>query len=242
MNSVRASKLRSKSSANGLPPVSRVRRLNTHRLIPSKYSTSGDSVLSRVASDSRHLADIFDLDNRTNDRLLAEHQLLPGIGAHELVFGFPYCSIVNAAFTHADPLGSRFNSPDRGTWYAAFDMKTSQAEVAFHKTVQLAEIGRFNDSVTYDNYLADFSADFHDLRNVPTMASCLTPDSYIDSQLLAEQLLAVGSLGVVYPSVRRPQNTCIACFQPALVTNVRKGSTFRFSWNGSSVPKIEEVV
>ncbi len=222
-------------------PLSRVRRLNTHRLIPSKYSAGGESVLARIADSQAHLADIFDLDNRTNDRLLAEHQLLPGIGIHELVFGFPFSSIVNAAFTHADPLGSRFNGPDRGAWYAAFEVRTSQAEVAFHKAVQLAESGRFKDEVTYDDYLADFNAEFHDLRDAPQFSSCLAPDSYMDSQLLAEQLLVAGSLGVVYPSVRRPQGTCIACFQPVLVTNVRKGSTFRFSWTGSSAPRITEI-
>jgi RES domain-containing protein len=200
-----------------------------------------ESVLTRIADSESHLKDIFDLDDRTNDRLLAEHQLLPGIGAHELVFGFPYSSIVNAAYTHADPLGSRFNGPDRGAWYAAFELRTSQAEVAFHKTVQLAEINRFEDEVTYDDYLADFNAEFHDLREAAGFASCLAPNSYVDSQWLAERLLAEGSLGVVYPSVRKPQGTCVACFRPALVTNVRRGSTIRFAWTGGPVPKIEEV-
>ncbi|PYU19641.1 MAG: hypothetical protein DMG32_24065 [Acidobacteria bacterium] len=31
----------------------------------------------------------------------------------ELVFGVSYSHIVNAAFTHAKPLGSRFNGPER---------------------------------------------------------------------------------------------------------------------------------
>jgi hypothetical protein len=95
--------------------------------------------------------------------------------------------------------------------------------------------------VTYDDYLADFHAEFHDLRETSDFASCLAPDSYVDSQLLADRLLVEGSLGVVYPSVRRAQGTCIACFRPALVTNVRRGSTVRFSWNGGPVPKMEEV-
>jgi RES domain-containing protein len=234
--------LRPESGDNPRPPVSRVRRHDTHRLIPSKYSIGGSSVLARIADGNNHLADIFDLDNATNDRLLAENQLLPGIGAHELVFGLPFSSIVNAAFTHANPLGSRFNGPDRGAWYAAFDLRTAQAEVAFHKTVQLAEVGRFNDEVTYDDYQADFNGEFHDLRDAPHFAPCLAPDSYMESQLLAEHLVTDGSLGVVYPSVRRPQGTCIACFRPALVTNIRKGSTFRFCWNGPSVPSINEIV
>src|SRR6185437_2003350 len=91
------------------------------------------SVLARIADNDRHLADVFELDNATNDRLLAENDLLPGIGVHELIFGVPYYRIVNAAFTHAHPLGSRFSGPDRGAWYAAFELRTAQAEVAFHR-------------------------------------------------------------------------------------------------------------
>lgn len=223
-----------------LPGTSRVRRNATHRLIPSRYG-DGDSVLARIADDDRHLGDIVDLDNATNDRLLAENELLPGIGVHELVFGVPWYRIVNAAFTHAHPLGSRFNGPDRGAWYAAFGVRTAQAEVAFHKTVQLAEIGRFEDDVTLDDYLADFSGDFHDLRGTSAFAGCLDPDSYVQSQALAELLLESGSLGVVYPSVRRAGGTCLACFRPALVINVRKGTTYRFRWSGNPTPTIDAV-
>jgi hypothetical protein len=123
-----------------LPRTSLVRRNDTHRLIPAKYGEGGDGVLMRVADDDAHLKDIFDLDNATNDRLLAESNLLPGIGIHELVFGVPHHHIVNAAFSHPHPLGSRFNGPDRGAWYAAFELETSQAEVAFHKSVEFAEV------------------------------------------------------------------------------------------------------
>ena len=99
-----------------------------------------------------------------NDRLLAEHALLPGIGIHELVFGLPYYRIVNAAFCHAHPLGSRFNAPDRGAWYAAFELDTAQAEVAYHKWRELLEVNWLEEEVTYDDYLADFSAEFHNIR------------------------------------------------------------------------------
>jgi hypothetical protein len=70
-----------------LPPARLIRRNDTHRLIPSKYGA--ESVLARIADDSAHLADIFDLDNATNDRLFAENNFLPGIGIHELVFDLP---------------------------------------------------------------------------------------------------------------------------------------------------------
>lgn len=195
-------------------------------------------MLASIARDPAHFDAIVELDNATNDRLLAQQDRLPGIGVAELVFGVPCADVINAAFTHAHPLGARFSGPDRGAWYAGFDVSTAQKEVGFHKSVQLAEIGRFEDSVTYDDYLADFSASLHDLRRAQGFRACLDPRSYVASQELAEQLLATGALGVVYPSVRRQGGTCLACFRPALVTNVRRHKTYRFTWRGTPEPKV----
>jgi RES domain-containing protein len=226
---------------NALPRTGLLRRNDTHRLIPSRYSEAGDSVLARIADGDAHLDDIFDLDNASNDRLIAEGNLLPGIGIHELVFGVPQYRIVNAAFCHAHPLGSRFNGPERGAWDAAFELETAQAEVAYHKSVELAEVSWLaEESITYDDYLADFSADFHDLRD-EQFADCLAPDGYLASQSLAQQLLDASSLGVVYPSVRRKGGTCLACFRPALVMNVRKGRTYRHVWTGRAEPEISAL-
>ena len=197
-------------------------------------------MLAALADDDGDLPAIFDLDDATNDRLLAEARLLPGIGVEELVFGVPHHAVVNAAFCHPHPLGSRFNGPDRGAWYASFELRTAQSEVGFHKAVQLAEIGRFEDSVTYDDYLADFSADFHDLR-ARGFRACLDAASYVASQALAEHLLDAGSLGVVYPSARQSGGTCVACFRPALVMNVRRAKTYRFTWDGSPKPAISDA-
>ena len=94
-------------------------------------------------------------------------------------------------------------------------------------------------TITYDDYMADFTADFHDLRSAPAgMRAVLDPDSYVESQALAERLLEADSLGVIYPSVRHAGGTCVACFRPALVANVRRGKTYRFTWRGSPEPVI----
>ena len=69
-----------------LPPVTLVRQFDTHRLVLSQRLEGGDSVLVAIADDDDHLRAIFDLDAATNDRLLAEHGRLPGIGVDELVF------------------------------------------------------------------------------------------------------------------------------------------------------------
>ena len=94
--------------------------------------------------------------------------------------------------------------------------------MAFHKSVELAEIGTPDESITYDDYQADFAGTFHDLRETAGWSACLSPTSYIASQTLAARLLEAGALGVVYPSVRHAGGTCLACFRPALVGRVRR--------------------
>jgi hypothetical protein len=221
------------------PIITLVRQIDTHRLIPSRHSDGDETVFVRIADDDEHLQAIFELDAATNDRMLAEHQRFPGIGIEELVFGVPWSHVVNATFCHPHPLGGRFNGPERGAWYAAFAVETAQAEVAFHKGVELAETGWTNEeSITYDDYLADFSAGFHDLRRGGGFQGCLNPRSYIASQALGERLLDEGSLGVVYPAVRHAGGTCLACFRPPLVTNVRRDATWRFTFSGGKPPAI----
>ena len=220
------------------PQITALRQEDTHRLVPSRHLPASDSVLTRVADDDEHLKEIFELDDATNDRLLAERNQGRGIGPEELLAAVPHAAVVNAAFAHPHPLGARFNGPDRGAWYAAFELETAQAEVGFHKTVQLAEIGMPDDSVTFDDYLADFSADFHDLRGAHGFKGCLSPTSYEASQALAADMLENGALGIVYPSVRRHGGTCLACFRPALVGRVRRAKRWRFTWRNGAGPVI----
>lgn len=216
-----------------VPGTTAIDRRDTHRLIPAQYADGGASVLTRLTDDPELLDGIFELDNATNDRLLAESGKLTGIDERELVFGIPSYRIINATFCHPAPNGSRFNSSERGAWYAGFELKTSQAEVAYHRRLWLQETAwEEEDVASYVDYQADFHAEFHDLRGRRQFAACLDPDSYKVSQKLAQQLLELGSAGVVYPSVRRHGGTCIACFRPVLVTNVRRGESFELVFPG----------
>jgi RES domain-containing protein len=222
-----------------LPRATLLRQFDTCRLIPTRFAAREDSVLTGIAEDDAHLADLFELDNATNERLRGERGLSAGIGIDELVFGIPNASLVNAAFTYAHPQGSRFNGPDRGAWYCSFEHETALAEVAFHKSVEYQEIARFDDSVTYETLLADFTGVFHDIRKDPRFARCLDASSYAASQRLAARLMENGSLGVIYPSARRSRGTNLACFRPAVVANVRRGDAYRLTWSGGPAPKIE---
>ncbi len=214
------------------PKQTKLERDSTHRLIPYRYSDRGKPILNLLADDDDDLlSDLIELEGATNDRLLGESGRLPGISIVELVSGFRLAHIVNATFTHASPLGGRFNRPDRGAWYAGFEIETSQTEIAFHRSVELKEIGWTAEEVSpYIDYLADFRYEFHDIRADSSFRNCLDPNSYVASQALGFELLNTGSAGVIYPSVRHKRGVCIACFRPPLVLNVREGKmvTFRF--------------
>lgn len=223
--------------ADRAPKLTRLRQDDTHRLIPARYG--GESVLARLAEDDRDLAALFELEGATNERLLGESNRLPGISVHELLFGVSYAHVVNAAFTHARPDGGRFNGPERGAWYAGFDLRTAQAEAAYHKAEELREIAWPETEVfTFADYLADFRGEFHDIRGEQDYIDCVDPLSYDSSQRLARELLDAGSGGIVYPSARRAGGVCIACFRPALVGNVRQDRTVTMTFSGPDVPPL----
>jgi hypothetical protein len=231
-----------------LPPTSPISQDDTHRLIPNKFCEGGESVLSRLGLPPAQMEHLFQLDDATNARLAGEANLLPGITVHELVFGVPHSHIVNAAFTHARPEGSRFSGGDRGAWYAGFSLKTAEAEVAFHYGEGLREVNwQEEETVVYREYLADFRADFYDLRSDRRRRDAdyrkfLQPDSYRSSQQLGRRLLDRGAAGTVYPSVRHSDGTCIACFRPALVGNVRAGARIAFTFPDAFHAPIIKVV
>ena len=83
-----------------LPPVTLVRQFDTHRLIPSRHLPRGKSVLAPIAEDEDHLQAIVELDRATDDRLRAEHRMLPGIGSDELVFAVPHAATIEIGRAH----------------------------------------------------------------------------------------------------------------------------------------------
>ena len=234
------------SSLKTIPPARELLLYDTHRMIPSRFSESG-TVLSRLTEDEHELNELAELDGATNTRLLGEEGLLPGIGVHELVYGVAYAHIVNAAFTHAAPGGSRFNGEGRGAWYAGLERETSATEVAFHKMQQLEEIDWSEEEAsTYDDYLADFATALHDLTATkPQYRKYLrpfpVPECYREPQQLAAELLARQSNGILYPSVRRKGGTCLVCFRPALVYHVRQSARFELRLQAGRAFALEQM-
>jgi hypothetical protein len=222
-----------------MPPITKIRLSNTCRLIPSRYPPVG--ILDAVAKPE-DLELVFELEGWTNDRMSAELGILWRLPPAEWVLGRPMASVIMAAFCHPRPEGSRFNGPDRGAWYAAFSLSTAHAEAIFHRAEELAEIGISDTRVEMRQYLADFDAAFHDIREViPENEQYHSPHNHKASQKLAQELLDIGSNGVLYRSVRQARGECIACFRPPLVTNVRPGAHFEYRWQGMRDPKIRKL-
>ena len=219
------------------PAASRILQRDTHRLISSKYGEG--ELIGRVSDAADILRDIRDLFLSTKGRLPVGSGSAYGVGPVEADSDHAHSRIINATFAGKHNQGGRFNSSKRGAWYAGFELETSQAEVVWHLSRDLLEIGRLEESVAYDDYLADFGGEFHDIREDSNRGKYLDPHSYAESQAQAESLIEHGSSGIIYPSVRHDGGNCIVCFRPALVGNVRKSARYRCTWSGSVVPSIE---
>lgn len=222
-----------------IPPITRLTRKDTHRLIPSRFPPTG--ILDVVALPE-DLELIFELEGWSNDRIAAELGIIQMLPASEWVIGRPHATAIMAAYCHPNSEGGRFNDGELGAWYAAFDLDTAVAETSYHRAQELAEIGVFDATLQMRQYLADFDADFHDVRDdAPETAPFYDPGSWAASQELGLRLRTAGSNGIAYRSVRKPDGECIACYRPPLVINVRPAAHFEFIWSGSPAPTVKEV-
>ncbi|MGA7410032.1 MAG: RES family NAD+ phosphorylase [Bryobacteraceae bacterium] len=212
---------------------------STLRLVPSRYPSTG--ILDRIAAPE-DLEAIIELESWTNDRIGTELGLLHRLPKGEWVVGKRMSSVIMAAFSQPRITGARFSSGERGAWYAARTVETAHAEVVFHRTRELEEIGVLETFVQVRAYLADFAAEFHDIRGPnPEFKPLYSPSSYTASQRFGQDLLAAGSNGVVYHSVRRKGGECLACFRPKQVKNVRQGDHFEYRWHGTRMPTIRKL-
>ena len=208
---------------------------DTHRLIPTRFAAKESSVLETLPLHHDVLADLSELDAATNERKRAENGENIAITPAELLYGVPEAHIVNAAFTHPGPYGSRFSTNKRGAWYAGLHLHTAQREVAFHNKLVLEDT-RFTGEISfeYQDFMADFAGVYATLDEAE-IAECMqdspVPQCYTAGQALATKLLYTGSNGIYYLSVRDPGGICIVCFRPAMVYKPRRGSQWTLAFN-----------
>jgi RES domain-containing protein len=186
------------------------------------------------------LDDLAEIEGATSAR-----QRRQRLSADAYPSGRPHAAFVNAAFAYFRPREmNRFNGPDRGAWYAAFEVETAIAEVSHHIRRELDRVGEYRAVVDYAEMWASFAGDYVDLRGVEPAPRCLHPDpaiGYPAGNALAAETMAVGVNGVVFPSVRRPGGTCLVALWPHAVQSVAQGGVWRVTWDGEPEPSVREV-
>ena len=117
-----------------------------------------------------------------------------------------------AAFTHVNPLGSRFRHGSNGVFYAARERATAVAETRHHHARFLAATRQGAMHLPMRLYHVAIDARLHDLRPPGAVdAAVYDPDDYAASQALGARLHAAGSAGVVYRSVRHERGSASGC-------------------------------
>ena len=203
-----------------------------------------DSVLKSLIDSENELSELTEIEAATSTRLIAQERGLDSIGAEEFVYNVPHAVFINASFAYAKPSElNRFNGPNRGAWYAALDVETCIAEVAFHMTEFLERTGVYEGTVEYAELYGSLAGEYLDLRARPEHPS-LIPDpaaGYKAGNALAEAAMAKGVNGIIYPSVRHKGGTCFAVLWPHAVQSVAQGRVFRMTWSGKPTPRIEKM-
>jgi len=200
-----------------------------------------DPVLLGLVDDAAELDDLAEIEGATSARLVAEERGSEGLPAAELVHGVPHARFINASFVYAKPREpNRFNGADRGAWYAALAVRTCITEVGYHMTKFLADAGDFNASVSYAEMFSSMSGEFVDLRTRRDHQSLDAEPTtgYPAGNALAEATRGRGLNGIIYPSVRDPNGTCVVALWPHVVQSVAQGAVWHFIWADRPEPMV----
>jgi len=218
------------------PRQRRVAWARATRIIAARYPPI--DLFERVSPDPAVWDALIAAEQLVNPRVrddLGEIALVPPA---ERVSG-PGASFVMAAFTHRNPLGSRFSDGSFGVYYAARALRTAVCETAFHFARFAADA---HDPPRYADMRAlvgRVDARFADVASLPAeqRAALLAPDSYAASRPFGAALRERGVAGIVYPSVRDPGGQCIAALTPRAVELPVQTKWLRYHWDGSRVSR-----
>lgn len=204
--------------------------------MPTRHPTV--YLFDRVA-DARDFDALYALEAMTNDRLRDETGQIALVAPADRVFG-PGSGPIMAAFTHLNPLGSRFSDGSFGMFYAARHRQTAIEETRHHHRRFLAATGEPPMLVPMRLYSVTIQARLHDLRDRQTDAAVYAPDDYSAARALGRSLRDAGSAGVVYRSVRHAGGTCAGLLSPRGARDCVQAAVLLYRWNGSSFDDIYE--
>jgi hypothetical protein len=218
------------------PSTCRVRWQPACRIVPTRHPSV--YLFDRVA-DAADFDALYALEALTNERLRDELGDIARVPEADRVYG-PGSGPIMAAFTHVNPLGSRFSGGEAGVFYAAQARETAIAETAFHHARFLAATGERPMHLPMRLYHVDVDATLHDLRT--GFDAEHDPADYGAARALGARLRAAGSAGVVYRSVRHAGGHCVGLFRPGGAARCLHAAILLYAWDGQGFSDVYEKV
>ena len=219
------------------PEVRRLRWSAACRIVPTRHPSI--SLFDRVA-DAADFDALYALEAMTNERLRDDLGEVERVARDERVFA-PGSGPIMAAFTHVNPLGSRFSAGDYGVFYAARERATAVAETRHHHTRFLAATAQPAMHLPMRLYQVAIDARLHDLRpDGAAPAAVHDPDDYGAARALGARLHAAGSAGVVYRSVRHAGGQCVGLFKPRGASRCVHAAYLLYAWDGTRFTDVYE--
>lgn len=218
-----------------IPTISRIRWQKTARLVPSRFPPV--LLFDRVA-DSDDYDALYQLESMTNDRIRDEIGNIHLVAPADRIYGTGSTPVM-AAFTHPNPVGSRFTDGSFGIYYAGKHIDTAIKEVSYHlgQFYMATREGALQTDMR--TYFTNVDADLHDIRDIQSeLPDIYSPDDYSASQAYGIKLKRANSVGIVYSSVRDPGGECIAILRPIALSPAIQGPHYRFDWNGISITHV----
>jgi RES domain len=217
--------------------IRRVRWQQACRIVPTRYPAI--SLYDRVA-DAADFDALYALEAMSNERLRDELGQIERVPRADRIFGLGSGPIM-AAFTHVNVQGSRFSAGQYGVFYAARQRSTAVAETRYHHGRFLASTKEAAMHLPMRLYHVAVDAKLHDLRpdhSVP--AAVYDSSNYSAPQALGAQLLAAGSAGVAYRSVRHEKGQCVGLFKPKGASGCVHAAYLLYAWDGQGISDVYE--
>ena len=185
---------------------------------------------------------LISAEMKTNPRLMETIGNLALVPHSRRVSG-PGASYLMAPFTHVSPdRPSRFSDGRYGVLYVAKRFETAVFETMYHHARFMAATAQSPGWTSqFREIVLDLDASLHDLRPLDRTDPVLDPDDYATSQTLGASLRALGSDGIVYPSVRQPGGECAGLFYPDRVSLPTQGRHLDYHWDGVRVDLYRDV-
>ena len=162
--------------------------------------------------------DPFDdlIDDRAGRQaaMAAEMRIRPGAPG-VIGRGLAYSEAIDYPFTADNIVASRYGDGTNRVWYGALDEATCIAETCYHQIQMLRQLEGVDDVVVRYRkvYRVDASGLFLDLRGKDQDHPEIIDDDYAFTQSIGKRVAHEGLRGLLFPSARWPEGSCLAAFR-----------------------------